>query len=103
MIFTIGHTKSYKKYLKEATKDNPAKKMGRRSDYPGGSVWETFQDVSFYLFQHELPEFSIFGVLADWKTETISSSEGNWHDLLVDAEIIDLGELNEDWHRNNHL
>ena len=99
MIFTLGLTEGYKARLKEATKDKPLKKMGRREDYPGGSVWKTYQDASIYLSSG----FSVFGVLANWETETIPSSEGNWNDLLVDAEIIDLEDLNEDWPRNYYV
>ena len=86
MIFTIGHTESYLCYFAE--QGTPQKK-GRCDGYPGGSVWQTQEEAQ----KHVGSEFSVFGVLADWDTETEQSQEGDWHDLLVDAELVLLCHL----------
>lgn len=85
MIYTIGHTKNYLQYFKEHLLLNfPFQKKGREADYPGGSVWRTKEEAQ----QHCPPNYSVFGVLADWDTQTEPSKEGSWHNLLVDADLV---------------
>lgn len=86
MIFTLGHTESYERYFQE---QGTPQKMGARpdEDYPGGSVWRTRESAE----RHRQPDFSVYGVRADWEIETTPSAEGDWHDLLVDADLVRLG------------
>jgi len=82
MIYTIGHTESYLRYFAEQS--TPQKK-GRYDGYCGGSVWQTYDEAKRHVFNIG---FSVFGVMADWETETAPSKDGDWHDLLVDADLV---------------
>lgn len=85
MIYTIGLTESYLSYF--ADQGRPRKK-GRSGFYPGGSVWQTREAAE----EHCPRGYSVFGVLAEWGTQTAPSLVGDWHDLLVDADLVLLGE-----------
>jgi hypothetical protein len=82
MIYTIGNTESYLAGLA----DGPLKKKGKTEDYQGGSVWQTYEEAAVYACNTR----SVFGVLADWEKDTAPSDHGDWHDLLVDAEVVRL-------------
>ena len=83
MIYTIGHTESYLRYFAEQS--TPQKK-GLCDGYFGGSVWQTYDEAK----RHALLDigFSVFGIMADWETETSPTKDGDWHDLLVDADLV---------------
>jgi len=101
MIYTIGVKKNYLDlYAQEKAKGDVLKKAGRNlnhrdDEFPngfcGGSVWQTIQEAR----QHRLPQYGVFGVLADWEKDTAPSLEpdADWHDLLVDSEIVVLPEI----------
>jgi hypothetical protein len=85
MIYTVGREESYTRYFQE--QDRPLK-AGRnsRDNYPGGSVWETEEEA-----REHCPEgYQVYGVLASWDQDTEPSKDGNWHDLLINAELIQL-------------
>lgn len=87
MIYTIGHTESYERYFKEQEADEGyPKKIGRNTEYPGGSVWKTFDNA----LRHCPNGYSVYGVLANWEKDTKPSNEGDWHDLLVDSTLVKL-------------
>jgi len=75
MIFTIGHTKSYEKYFKE---------QGVPKKAIGGSVWRTKKEAQIACPKH----YSVYGVDADWKTQTVVNTEGAWHDLSIEAPLV---------------
>jgi len=81
MIYTVGHTASYEQYFQEQT---TPKKLGRTDDYPGGSVWMTKEAAQ----KHCNKEYSVYGVIADWHTDTAPSHDGDWHDLLVTSVLV---------------
>ena len=92
MIYTVGHTLSYRKGLIESI---PFQKLGRTSNYqgkfyPGGSVWQTSYAAYAYLWDtNQLDKYSVFAVDADWIMDTAPSlSGGAWHDLLVTSTIV---------------
>lgn len=93
MIFTVGRTSIYEPYLRD---DPTAAKLGRGIDhngnyYPGGSVWRTHQAVQTYLdATDQNKEFSIYGVVADWETETEPEPGQEWHRLLVTSKLVKL-------------
>ena len=61
-------------------------KKGRTADYVGGSVWKTQGDAL-----RNCPEgYAVFAVVADWDKDTVPSKDGNWHDLLIDSNLIKL-------------
>lgn len=101
MIYTVGVKKNYlEMYAQEKAKGDVLRKAGRDLSYRdednpngfyGGSVWQTIQEAR----QHRLPGFAVFGVLADWEKDTAISLEpdADWHDLLVNSEIVILPEF----------
>lgn len=68
------------------------KKMGREGDYPGGSVWQTFEEAEKMLAACART-FSVFGVLANWERDTAVGLSDTWHDLLVSSELVPLGRM----------
>lgn len=81
MIYTIGNTKNYTKFFIE---QGTPQKAGRTSDYPGGSVWKTPEEA----LKHCPENFSVYGVDAIWETDTVPNENGDWHDLLIDADLV---------------
>lgn len=77
MIYTIGYTKSYEEYFERFP--DPAKAAG-------GSVWKTREAAEV----HAKDGFSVYGVSADWQTDTKPTKVGDWHDLLRSADLIRL-------------
>ena len=89
MIYTLGHKSSYEEYFR-LYKDETRKK-GREEDYPGGSVWKTIEDAEKFL----KPGYEVYGVLADWEKDTVLSNDGDWNDLLIDAQLVVLEKKSE--------
>lgn len=93
MIYTVGHTKQYEQRL---TDPEPAMKIGRQvSDgvviYNGGSVWPTREAAQAWLDANPDHPWSVYGVDADWDTDTEPSLAGaEWHDLLRDSRLVRL-------------
>lgn len=83
MIYTIGHKKMYEKYFEEIPK---LKKMGKTSDYEGGTVWKTLQEAKEYCPE----DYEVYGVEADWEKDTEPSNIAEWRYLMVDAELVKL-------------
>lgn len=83
MIYTIGHRESYEQYFSE--EENP-QKLGREIGYVGGSVWRTKEDAEKFC----PPDYSVYGVNADWCSQTTQSLDGDWHDLLITSNLIKL-------------
>jgi hypothetical protein len=63
-------------------------KKGRRDDYLGGSVWQTFEEAAAHIGIYKLIGFSVFGVMADWETDVAENPNAPWHNLLIDAELV---------------
>jgi hypothetical protein len=79
MIFTLGNFQSYEKYFQE--QGTPQKGIG-------GSVWLTYDEA--HAARQGNFKYQIYGVLADWEKDTEPSKEGDWHDLLVNADLVRL-------------
>lgn len=83
MIFTVGHRESYEIYFREY--ENP-EKLGRHDNYPGGSVWLTFEEA-----QQHCPEgYAVYGVEAVWGKDTEQNVESDCHDLLTTSKLVKL-------------
>ena len=96
LIFTIGHTESYER----AFRDRPEglQKKGRTRGYPGGSVWNSYDEA----FLHRSPGYSVYGIIADWNRDTEKSEGNDWNDLLVDSKLVRFSDqvakkLNRRW------
>ena len=89
MIFTIGSKGSYQRAINEY---GVIFKTGKQEDYVGGYAFLTFEDAQFRIEStYEDTDFVVWGMKADWYTDTYMNPEGNnWHHLLSDAEIIPL-------------
>ena len=87
MIYTLGHKQAY---LGAIASEGRIKKLGKGivegQPYSGGSVWETFEEAQQVLRFN--PGFMVFGVDADWKTDTEPEKNASFHNLLRDAWII---------------
>ena len=95
MIFTLGHRKSYLLGLAKATAEKPLRKTGwyRSSDgvvYPGGSVWETSEEVWSHIDAEgeRLKEYSVFSVDAVWEGGTLLTPN-LWRSLAKSAKILE--------------
>lgn len=86
MIYTIGRTKNYERYLDEYSRP---RKLGRTKRYRGGSVWDTREKAQRYADKY--PGYRVYGVLAEWNNQTEPSKVGPWHDLLADSILVRLG------------
>jgi type V secretory pathway adhesin AidA len=89
MIFTVGHTVNYKKSLAE---HGTVFKQGEQVGYEGGIAFETYADAKRFLDENGKADvWSVWGLDADWITDTYPASDGWWCYLLFDKPIIDLG------------
>lgn len=88
MIYTVGLRTTYEQYF--ALCSNP-QKLGKRMEggetYPGGSVWQTRKEAQGYLERTKQSAFAVYGVLADWDTQT-EPSENEWNNLLVTSPLV---------------
>lgn len=90
MIYTIGHKDSY---LAAIAEHGVIEKSGRSETYPGGYAFRTAEDAQRRIDEaHVCEGLAVFGLEADWETDTVQSAEGWWHDLLRDAVIVVLDE-----------
>lgn len=90
MIYTVGLRRTYEEYLKFCS--SPCKLgqcMEGNERYPGGSVWQTRKEAQDYLERTKQPDFAVYGVLADWDTQT-EPSENEWNNLLVTSPLVSL-------------
>lgn len=87
MIYTVGNTKNYKAAIEE---HGEIYKQGETIDYAGGIVFETQEDATAYIeLMSKSKEWSVWGVDANWITDTYPDMEGYTY-LLWDSLIIEL-------------
>ncbi len=89
MIFTIGSKKSYQIAI---DKNGILFKVGKQKDYVGGYAFRTFEDAQLRIENvYKDTDFIVWGIKADWNNDTYANPDGgNWHHLLIDAEIVSL-------------
>jgi hypothetical protein len=91
LIYTVGHTESYELGF-EQFKDNPEdfKKMGKREDYSGDSVFMHREQAELFLVESGITDFAAYGLLADWDKETEPNDHGQFNNLMIDAQLVKL-------------
>lgn len=90
MIYTIGHRETYLKLFE--TEKQPHK-LGRHLNYMGGSVFRTREAAQAYLDERGKDDYGVFGVEADWDTDTEARPDMPFNDLLADAPLVKLDEF----------
>lgn len=98
MIYTIGHEQVYLEAIADSP-DGMIQKMGRRGPckqfpdgYEGGYAFQSIEDAQRRIdLEYPTRDFVVFGMRANWETDTEPNREdGWWHNLLNDAEIVRL-------------
>lgn len=97
MLYTIGKTEGYRKYMKDCLEKGIKPEKGK-----GGTVWLNIGDVIAYLREiSNGNEYTIYGVKAEWLLDTClpewngEESENDpkkikYRELLRDAELVEL-------------
>jgi hypothetical protein len=92
MIFCIGHRARYE----PAFAAPPVIKKGRGvgedgRPYPGGWVWQSVADARRFIAVNGLyATHAVYGVLADWESDTAAGEGGDARRLTRDAEVVRL-------------
>jgi hypothetical protein len=96
MIYTIGHKENY---LAAIAERGTVHKIGKRepnmraeiypNGYPGGYAFLTIEDAQRRIVEEgKVGEWDVFGLEADWESDTEPAPNGWWHNLLFDAALI---------------
>lgn len=91
MIYTVGREDIYEDYIKN-DKDAAKRK--------GGSVWETFKGAQYYCNENNdmitsKYTFQVYGVDADWESDTEIEQNVRYRSLKRDAKLIKIRLLND--------
>jgi hypothetical protein len=85
MIYTVGLIAIYEPRIATGT----AVKGGPKDDYGGGWVWETAATAQAFLVEQKSASIRrVYGVLADWATDTAPVEGKPYHRLLRDARVV---------------
>ena len=91
---TIGNRKSY---LKAFNDNGEVTKIGYRKEgdkgipegYSGGYAFKTAEDALRRITEaYSDTNYIVFGLDADWETQTKLATDGWWHNLQVDSKVI---------------
>jgi hypothetical protein len=88
VIFCIGLTRDYEAAIEAGPPWNL--KQGRRPGYPGGAVFPTPEAARAFLAANNGAGRSIYGVAADWATDTEQLPGEPFRRLLRDAPLVRL-------------
>lgn len=96
MIYTIGNVKSYFDAL-QRSENGTITKVGRGGEYVGGFAFKTYDDARNFITEQGYIGYGVFGLDAVWERDTEPSKHSDkYHNLLVDAEIIFLTDVDYD-------
>jgi len=93
MIYTIAITETFDKLFEEGP---PPVKQGKfvRADgstYGGANVFKTEEAAREYIEDFNFQDrYSVYGLDADWNTQTTQTGKKSCNQLLVDAAMIKL-------------
>lgn len=91
MIYTIGNRENYLAAISDSGK---IQKVGRHTQtdgtlYPGGYAFQTIEAAQQRIAEEgQVGKWSVFGLDAEWDSDTEQAVDGWWHNLLVDADIV---------------
>lgn len=91
-IYTLGHKETYRNAFLNLTQGKHLYKLGKYKGYPGGSVFKDEKSAQAYVDKYKNDDYAVFGVLADWETETEPDPDHEFNNLLVNAPLIELDE-----------
>lgn len=87
MIYTVGLVTEYEPRLAAG----PAVKHGRTDTYPGGMVWRTAAEAQAYLLINDVTGARVvYGIEADWDTDTVQEPGESYGRLVRDAAVVRL-------------
>jgi hypothetical protein len=103
MIYTVGHLESYRSRAAELRAEGKRlKKRGRNPSpnwpddgYAGGIVFQTREGAEVYIKAHNHTSYAVFGLAADWETETAPHPTEPYRCLLPHVPIIFLDSTGE--------
>ena len=94
ILYTVGNTILYNQAFEE---QGNIQKIGKKENviidnkpYTGGWVWKTKEEANQKCI--EVPEYSVFGLLANWEKDTYFHNIDNCNYLLNTSIIIKLNE-----------
>ncbi len=92
MIYCIGDRARYEARLAAG---EPLHKIGRGirkgTYYEGGSVWQTEDDARAFIIANKLEgSRAVYGVLADWETDTLPVPRESYRRLVKASRIVRL-------------
>jgi hypothetical protein len=86
-VYTVGHETNYDQGLVE--QGETFEKLGRQGDYPGGFAVKTPEDARRLIKeQGREGERAVYGLAADWDTDTAPSENGWWRALVNTSRIV---------------
>jgi hypothetical protein len=89
MIYCVGRTDRYEAAFSQPS---PPVKKGGGADYAGGWVWATVADARRFIAMNGLgATHSVYGLRAEWDTDTVAVAGESWRRLARDAEVVRLG------------
>lgn len=92
MIYTVGSRESDAQAFREMPqlfKQGKGQREGQ--PYDGGAVFETKSDARAFLRSQNLSEtHEVYGVIADWESDTKQFEGEPFRRLKRDAEMVDL-------------
>jgi hypothetical protein len=92
MIYTVGNREAYSKAFREQGRlAKVGKGQYQEQPYDGGGVFETESDARAHLKAENLSEtHEVYGVIADWESDTKQFEGEPFRRLTRDAEMVDL-------------
>jgi hypothetical protein len=93
VIYCIGLTERYEAALSGPVA--PMKRGAAAGDYAGGWVWATPEEAHrFIAIKGLTATHSVYGVKADWATDTVARPGEPYRRLARDAEVTRLVDRN---------
>jgi hypothetical protein len=77
MIYTVGHAKTYDKYIAE---DPIAAKR------PGGTVWRTRKAAEKFLVKG----YKVYGILAGWDAAQPDPHDKRFYEIIVEGKLVQI-------------